>query len=920
MPSQSDEFESIDVAISAIEQAIEKGVIQNPSEWFDRYPKHEELLADFFSREKQLRKLSFSGRSSQPSKTLQPSTMLDEYRLVRMISQTVGSSVWIAEDTSLRRLVALKTLQCESEDEHRRLRFIYESEAIARLNCPHIVPIFGAGHQEEVLYFAMKLADTDLKQCFESYDGHPKWIAKTMKHLSDAVQCAHDAGILHRDLKPSNVLLLQPAGSFADEWTPLLADFGLAKDFQTGGGITRTGAVVGTPWYLSPEQAKGLSQWTNASTDVWGLGAILYFLLTGKAPFEADSEIGAIRRAAVCDYPLPSQVRQSVDRDLETICLKCLRSEPSERYASAKELADDLNRFYKGQPIEARRWTKFQKTYKWIQRNPYPSALFAVTGSAACLIVGISSYFQFQGIRYQETLQKALAQAESSATLAQANEDLALAAAKEYFEFAFEDLPTMQLTGAEIRRELLNKAKRFNAELANRNPGSYLSRSHIASANYMMALVHGEMGQINEAIRYGETSLSLYAGMKDLISTQLRITREAVVYNALARFYRAANQIDRSQESYEKAIELWSQASLVEPNDEEIWATKAVAELGLGKLLSLKRQMERIRPLFESAANNMQRACELAPDNIKFELEAAKINESLGALAWVEQDRTHALKRFEDSLKIYERLAIKSPDHRHNELSIANVIMNIGSLHTELTGLDSAVSQHHYQLAVKHLQEASNRFQVLADNNPKLITYPLQLGRAKNQLALMLLGNDDTRANQLADESIAIFAAIMGKELKDQSQQDVYCQAYEAKARACLNLQDIDQATSNLLIANELDRGSRSGHLALLRIDLALKREKWSDVISVLTETLWEKQIDAPILQFEAARRWCRLVKLTAPDRLPAPWDQTAIQAQVESVLRASVKAGHPNPSHFLDCPDLNSLLDKSLLMQVAQR
>ena len=254
--------------------------------------------------------------------------------------------VYKARQISLNRPVALKMVRSAalaSDDELRR--FQNEAEAVAGLDHEHIVSILEVGDHEGQRFFSMKLiAGSSLDKKLADYTADPSAAARLLKQAAEAVHHAHQRGILHRDLKPANILL-------DERGQPHVADFGLAKRVQGDSEITVSGAILGTPAYMAPEQASGRRGSVTTSSDVYGLGAILYALLTGGAPFGGDSVQETLEQVRESAPSAPSKINPKVPRDLEVICLKCLEKDPARRYASAQALADDLRRFIEGRPI-----------------------------------------------------------------------------------------------------------------------------------------------------------------------------------------------------------------------------------------------------------------------------------------------------------------------------------------------------------------------------------------------------------------------------------------------------------------------------------------------------------------------------------------------------------------------------------------
>jgi WD40 repeat protein len=352
---------------------------------------HPDLAADlhsFFADESKLKDLALSLRSSEPTMDSHAGSALaaplatvryfGDYELLEEIARGGMGVVFKAKQVSLNRVVALKMIlagQLASASDVQRFRT--EAEAAANLDHPHIVPIYEVGEHNSQHYFSMKLIEGgSLTQVIPELVSQPRAAARLVTTVARAVHYAHQRGILHRDLKPANILLatLGLRSPLAD-FTPYVTDFGLAKRVEEE-GVTRTGAVVGTPSYMAPEQAAGKKSLTTAA-DVYSLGAILYELLTGRPPFRGLTPLETLLQVMEREPQAPRTLNQRLDRDLETICLKCLEKEPQCRYGSAEALADDLERWQRGEPIRARPSTVWERTTKWARRRPAVATLLS---------------------------------------------------------------------------------------------------------------------------------------------------------------------------------------------------------------------------------------------------------------------------------------------------------------------------------------------------------------------------------------------------------------------------------------------------------------------------------------------------------------------------------------------------------------
>ena len=314
-----------------------------------------------------------------------------EYEILEELGRGGMGVVFKARHLALNRLVALKMLHKGAVAEGESLaRFREEAKVVARLQLPGIVQIHEVGTLEGQPYLALEyVPGSSLDRFLDGMPQPPQDAAAFLRPVAAAMHAAHQQGVVHRDLKPANILLFSRApqaragdaaartcGARLNDSIPKITDFGLAKPLDDDSGLTRTGIIVGTPYYMAPEQAEGGKTLTPAA-DLYALGTILYEMLTGRPPFKGTTVHETLRQV-VADDPLPPRrLQPGIPTDLETICLKCLHKEPAQRYATAADFGDDLGRFLEGRPILARPVGRVERTWRWCRRNPVVAGLTA---------------------------------------------------------------------------------------------------------------------------------------------------------------------------------------------------------------------------------------------------------------------------------------------------------------------------------------------------------------------------------------------------------------------------------------------------------------------------------------------------------------------------------------------------------------
>jgi serine/threonine protein kinase len=404
----------LNAVCNRFEAAWKRGTPARPVDFLDGWqePERTTLLCELIALEAYYRNSGGSdGRPADEADTLAPSLpgegtppavgrAFGDYELLEEIARGGMGVVYRAKQISLNRVVALKMILAgQNASPAEVLRFRTEAENAAGLDHQYIVPIYEIGAHQGHHYFSMKLIEgTSLGKCLPQLATDPKAVARLLAQVARAVHHAHQAGVLHRDLKPANILLsfsreasggrkppVDGAVAETEGLRPPLAsctahvtDFGLAKRLVGDQGQTQSGAVLGTPAYMAPEQAGGRSKRVTTAADVYSLGAILYECLTGGPPFRGETPLETLQQVLSEEPVTPRVLNRKAPRDLQTICLKCLQKDPRRRYPSVQALALDLERFLAGEPIRARPVGRTERLWRWCRRNPVIAGLTAI--------------------------------------------------------------------------------------------------------------------------------------------------------------------------------------------------------------------------------------------------------------------------------------------------------------------------------------------------------------------------------------------------------------------------------------------------------------------------------------------------------------------------------------------------------------
>ncbi len=622
--------------------------------------------------------------------------------------------VYRARQRTADRTVALKVIRRDRleqlpRDTHSSAleRFRHEAQAAARLEHENIVTVYEVGEVDDQPFFSMRYVEgRSLAEILREGPMENRRAAAYLEPVARAVHEAHSQGILHRDLKPQNILV--------DKKTDraLVADFGLAKLTEGGEELTRAGEIMGTPSYMSPEQAKDSAR-VAAETDVYALGATLYHVLTARPPFQAATPLETLRQVIDEEAAPPRQLNPSIDRDLETICLKCLQKEPSRRYDSAHALADDLRRYIQGEPIQARPIGTLGRVWRWCRRKP---AMATAVGLAATFfVVGsvVSTVLLF----------------ETRAALKQSEEDFDSAQeAVDYFFTVFSEEGLLNEPGMQpLRRDLLTRARDYYQKFLSRRANDRTIRDKVALAHY-------RAGVLTEMIDSPELALRSY---RRALEMQKRLVSErpgdreclknlGKTWTTIGAALSRQGKLDEARTAHQEAIKVRTQlvgkggSAEIEPR-----RTLANSHMNLGIIemnlgISAESEEERHRQ-FEKARQQLEKAQEVrkqVSDSPETRRDLAKGHYNLACLAWAEGELEDARKSFNGAIDVFTKLLEEDRTVLDNLRDLATCYRLLGDLKCELGDPDAARGPY---------EKALEQTDILVRANPAVPRYQQQL-------------------------------------------------------------------------------------------------------------------------------------------------------------------------------------------------
>jgi tetratricopeptide (TPR) repeat protein/tRNA A-37 threonylcarbamoyl transferase component Bud32 len=679
-----------------------------------------------------------------------PPPEIDGYEILGELGRGGMGVVYKARQVRLNRVVALKMILAgDHASPEAGVRFLAEAEAVARLHHPHIVQIYSLGDHGGRPYFEMEyVAGGSLADQLDGTPRPARDAARLVETLARAIHEVHRLGIVHRDLKPANILL-------ADDGTPKVADFGLAKSLGLDSGLTGSRAIIGSPSYMAPEQAAGAARDVGPATDVYSLGAILYELLTGRPPFLAETPLEMLEQVRAREPVPPSHLQSKVPRDLETIGLKCLRKEPSRRYASTEDLAEDLGRFLAGEPIRARPVGAPERIWRWCRRKPVLAGLAAALALALLGgLAGVATQWRRaevhlaevgrQGRLAEENVRRQLeanrALQESNRALQESNDreraardrgqrrfDVAMKALGN-FEAIIKDADLQRYPHLEgLRGKLLHAALGFYRELqaSLEEDATPESRSALSAAYARVAAISSELGLQDESLATHRRALALVEQMAAATPDAPAIRADrARCYMRIGHILRVMERPDEALRSFEQARELQDALARDDPTDPRLQEnlTRTLANLG-AVLQDLGRPADAV-PLHRRAIGICEALAERHPGEDRRRASLAWCWRDLSLALASTGDPDAALRLDERAVAIYEDLIATGRGQAEYRWHLARCLEDIGGIHLRFARPADAADP---------LERAAGFYEALARD--RLNRYRGDLVRARLSLA-----------------------------------------------------------------------------------------------------------------------------------------------------------------------------------------
>lgn len=761
------------------------------------------------------------------------------YRIVRLHAQGGLGEVSLAKDTELNREVALKEIKAQyADDENSRSRFLLEAEVTGGLEHPGIVPVYGLGRYADGRpFYAMRFIKGDsLAEAVDSLhhrtpspsrrnthlDYHSSSFRKLLGRFIDicsAIEYAHSRGVLHRDLKPGNIML----GKYGET---LVVDWGLAKikDQATldstptedvikpasasGSAPTELGSVVGTPAYMSPEQAAGRLDQLGVTSDVYSLGATLFYVLTGQPPFKEKNLPSLLEAVQRGDFQTPREILPAIPRPLEAICLKAMSQKMDQRYATAAELADDLEHWLADEKVQAFADPVWVRARRWLRRHQTLATSVASVAlvTLVLLVVGLgllaeantrldsaNAQLNSANVQLASSLAReseARAQAVASGERADENFRLARKAVDDYFVDVSEnlllDVPGMQ----PLRQQLLDAALNYYSQFIENESETAGVKSELAAAHFRLGKLTFSTGQPAEARRHFENAQALYSQIVAASESQeLTLHLDyASTYEHLALTAESVNETDSIEADHRKALEMREVLFAKNPENHQVASGLIHSCNNLAILTRKTGRYEESQAFLDRAISVGRSMLELDATNTKHLGTLAISYNEYGVLLANQGKPEEAAESYQKSIELWQDLSGQNPETTLYRNYLASAYTNLGGVQRTIG--DNQASLMGYQQAVSVFQELTAR-------NPSVILYRDNLAHAQQNLGNLLFASfQRDEALAAMNAALEIRKKLVGEQPENIQFQNTLAAAYHNLGNLQRDIQDYEQAQS----------------------------------------------------------------------------------------------------------------------------
>jgi eukaryotic-like serine/threonine-protein kinase len=705
-------------------------------------------------------------RRARPAEAVgAPSTGGQRFRIVRPHARGGLGEVFLARDGELNREVALKRIQeRRADDPGSRARFVLEAEVTGRLEHPGIVPVYGLGRTADGRpFYAMRfIRGHSLKDAIDQLhsvdagsNGKAAEPSLNLRRLLDrfvdvcnTIAYAHSRGVIHRDLKPSNIMLGPYGETLVVDWglakpigqtpeAPCLAEESLLVPASSGSDPTKMGSAMGTPAYMSPEQAAGQLDRLGPASDVYCLGATLYCLLTGCAPFDGDELGSLLRRVQQGEFPLPRAVDPKIPRALEAVCVKAMAREPSHRYGTPRDLADEIEHWMADEPVSA-----------W--REPLPIRLarlgrrhrLLVTSAAVLLVaaVGALSVGNVLIGREKKNVEKQRAEAIHQRDLAAANFAQARQTVDDYLTLVSKDVELRRdLPGLQkLRFELMNKALGYYRDFLKQHAADRSLRSEVAGSSFQIGSITADIGNKEEALKAYEEARSLFEALSRADPSATKIQKDlATTYNSLAILHSETGRPLDAERSYNQAREIQEKLVAQNPSLTVFQQDLARTYNNRGALLSATGRPADGERSYNQARAIQEKLVAQNPGRTDFQSDLADAYNNLGVLQRTSGRPADSERSYNQARAIREKLVTQNPNVIVFQNDLAATYNNLGNLQHAKRRPGDAQRSYNQAIAMR---------EKLVAQNPGVTDFQTNLAVTYNNL-----GNLQRDAGQRAD-------------------------------------------------------------------------------------------------------------------------------------------------------------------------